>query len=53
MRCFSLKKGIAWDVLGKMLLVLLFLIVALAILGMIIARSTDLVQKIKSIFGFG
>jgi len=53
MRCFSLKKAIAWDVLGRILLVLLFLIIALVILGMIIARSTDLIQKLKSIFGIG
>lgn len=51
MQCLSLKKGIAWDILGKMLLIFLFLLIALAILGMIIARTVGLAKIIESIFG--
>ena len=47
MRFISLKKGIAWDTIGRLLLVLLFLIIALTILGMIIAKSGGLVEKLK------
>lgn len=51
LKLFNQKAEMAWDTIGKIILVLVFLVIVLVILGMILNTSFGLVDKIKSIFG--
>jgi len=52
MRQFKLnKKAIAWDIIGRIILVLVFLVIGLVILGLILGKSFGLIEKIRGIFG--
>ena len=50
----SLKKGAwGWEIIGKLILVLIVILVLIAIVGMLTGKTTIIWDKLSSLFTFG
>ena len=45
------RKAIAWDVIGKVVLALIFLLIILLVVGLLLGKSFGIVDTIKALFG--